>query len=505
MYNKLIVGVCALLLSATFVIHVPPLSAKNTVSSKISSQEMEMIKQVTETVSALQQDKTGGVWPGYDLSTSPMVLTFNNGHLYAFNLKHPDSDWQQLSIGNTTVFFSDHDHWNIGGIHMHPEFPIDDEKAFVFHFDMMQADPYLPFLVLVHERFHQHQFQHFAHDETTYKDGYKDHLNADNLALMQLEELILVDYLRIQGTSNADTQNKMDVLKQFLAVHQARRAVMQPSSIHWEQLQQSMEGLADYVSAKMYDVNRILPGFYGEVHLLHIVQGYADDESISDRAIKWRHYGVGATIGFALDNLKVKGWKQQVQEHNVALDDLLAKALTLSDSEASQLVQKAKQKYVFKSIREKVVTQLTAYQNELASHLNNYQGIEGICVKLGRPNISTSGGGSNRHLYYLADGSTLALEESSVNASMDNLWNVTFRDVPFVFQNNSGEREFKVEKDLVVKLDGETFRLKDLVAVGSEKSFSSISWEGRGTNFDSEHYSGKLVVQDGKVSILYSI
>jgi hypothetical protein len=482
------------------------LSAASKINQKstISNQEMVMIENVAETIAALHNDKSNAVWPEYDPASTPIVLTFNNGHIFAFNLNSSNSAWQKLNVGQSTVLFSDKDEWNVLGIPLQPQFSIDDQIAFVFHFDMMQMDPYLPFLVLVHERFHQHQFSHFSHDKNAMKDAYQDNLNADNLALMQLEELILVDYLKIQGSTAQDNKHKLDVLKDFISVHNARKAVMQPASINWENHQQMMEGLADYISAKTYDVHRILAGFYGDNHLLHTVQGYANDDSISDRAIKWRHYGVGATLGYALDFLNVQDWKEKVQNNGAALDDMLSKALGLSQNESKIRLKEVERHYGYTSVRNKVNTQLIAYQNDIATYMNAFQTAEGISVKLDRPqDVSVSGGGSNQHLYYLEDGGTLAIKESSENRTVDNLWNVSFIKAPVIFQNKNGVRQFKVENELIIKLDGHSFPLKELIAENAEKSFSNISWNGKGSRFQSDNRQGKLIAKDGEVSIKY--
>lgn len=473
-------------------------------ASNIPSQEMNMMENVADTLVALHNDKSDAVWPGYDPASTPIILTFNNGHIFAFNLTSSNPAWQKLNIGHSTVLYSDKDQWGVTEVPLQPKFAIENQTAFVFHFDMMQMNPYLPFLVLIHERFHQYQFSHFVHDENAMKDAYQDNLNADNLALMQLEELILVDYLKIQGNTSQDQKHKLDVLKDFIAVHNARKSVMQPASINWESHQQMMEGLADYVSAKTYDVNRILGGFYGDSHLLHTVQGYANDDSISDRAIKWRHYGVGATLGYALDFLNVQGWKEQIQTQGTPLDDMLSKALGLSEQESKHRFEEVKNYYGYTSIRNKVNTQLIAYQNDITNYMNAFKNGEGVFVNLERPqDVSVSGGGTNQHLYYLEDGGTLAIKESSENRTIDNLWNLSFINAPVIFQNKNGVRQFKVEKELIVTLDGHSYSLKDLIANNAEKSFSTLSWNGKGSRFQSENHSGKFIANHGEISIKY--
>ena len=67
-----------------------------------------------------------------------------------------------------------------------------------------------------------------------------------------------------------------------------------------------MEGLADYVSFKTFDVLNVFDQYNANKKLQRMLEMYAKSPDITERAVKWRHYGVGAAMGYGLDFLQVK-------------------------------------------------------------------------------------------------------------------------------------------------------------------------------------------------------
>src|SRR5262249_44542563 len=134
------------------------------------------------------------IWPGFRLQV-PAILTFKSGHVLAFQLNSQNSSWKKLSVNGQLALFSETDEWGVLGSPLNQSFSIEGQNAYTFTFDMFENDPFLPFLVFVHERFHQHQAEFFKNDSQIEQGSYDDHLNLENLALIKLEEAILVDYL----------------------------------------------------------------------------------------------------------------------------------------------------------------------------------------------------------------------------------------------------------------------------------------------------------------------
>lgn len=463
--------------------------------SRPPPQELESVLKVSQILDNLRGD-ANLVWSGYDIEKKPLVITFDNGHLYAFNLTHPSAFWHAVKLENKTVLYSSTDHWNAMQAHMHPEFPIDGQNAYVFDLDLMKGNPVLPFLVLVHERFHQHQFGHFK--KTTQPDAYKDHLNSENIALMQLEERVLIEFTK------AAPWDKKEIIKDFMAVNSTRRNLLDPSSLAWEYDQQRMEGLADYVSIKLFDEVGIFPEFYGYPHLTFLLEGYINDQNVAERAMKWRHYGVGAAIGFALDFLQVPDWKQQVENQGFSQVELLEKVLQLSKDECAQRLEKVKRTHHFAELQSLAKKSLKKYQKKIAKAVSQYQSLDGIAVTLEKPSGQpVAGGGNSLAMYQLADGTMLSLDDTSRSATEDHFWQLEFNRLPVLFQKKEGVREFKIETDADIVLDGEHYNLQDLIKEGVSKAFHTIAWECKMSRFFSEQHPGKLIATQGKVSILY--
>ena len=74
--------------------------------------------------------------------------------------------------------------------------------------------------------------------------------------------------------------------------------------------------------------------------------------------------------------------------------------------------------------------------------------------------------------FFLADGSTLNIEDTSSSISSDNTWKFNVKRVPYLFQNKTGEREFKVEGNLKIELDGKEYAIHDLLKQPTRKSFN---------------------------------
>lgn len=464
-----------------------------------SSQELAAVKDLAQTLDFLQSEKGKEVWEGYNLSSSPLVISFENHHLYAFNLQSNNPAWQTITVAGKAVKYSAEDPWGASKVQMHPSFDIDGQTAFVYHFDLFQQGPsFLPLIILVHECFHQYQFDHFFMDKTAL-EGYKDHLNADNLSLMQLEELLLVDFLKPGKTFN------IEKLKDFVAVNIVRQEMLQQASLLWERNQQRMEGLADYVSIKTFAVSGILNQFNDRLHLLFTMQMSATDDNVSDRAIKRRHYGIGATLGYALDHLQIADWKKQVEQQNKGLDELIQKAVNLSHTEVVERVKQIKEAYHFNDIKNKVTSTLHQYQNEIATDLKAYQEMEGVEVIFqAPPGFSVSGGGSNSQMFYLADGSTLFVNNNSVSTTTDSLWKLILKGAPYLFQSQSGDKHFKIENDLEITLDQKVYHLSELLPISGEKQFTVLKCEGKFGTFQSETHPGVILIENGKIVIKYN-
>ncbi len=463
----------------------------------IETQQVALVAKILQnsTTSKMQQ-----VWPGYNLRSKPVFITFGNGHIYAFNFKFKEGDWKKTNVDGVEVLYTDKDKWGLTSAPMQFDFEINGQEAFVYRLDMMNGPAFLPFFVLVHERFHVHQIQYFESEkqQNEFECDYPESDNAENLALMQMEELVLLDFMK--SLSNNTYEDTKLHLKTYISIHQERQKLLSANSVKWEARQQIVEGLADYASAKNLDVFAYFGEKMGQKHLLETMHNYTQDDDITARALKWRHYGVGASIGYALDFLQVSNWKKDV-EHNVALQTILEKNLKLSPSEAQALFQQAAQKYNHESLRKTIKEKIEAYNNMLRSHKERYQNLPGIVVNVqSPPDTGLSAGGYSKGVYSLADGSMFSVEDTSKTSSADNRWILEFKSMPYLFQTNDGFRRFKVSReDLQIIVDGKACSLQNL----GQKSFRSLTVKSGSCSFKSVQNQGTVALRNGELQIQY--
>jgi len=463
-----------------FVCLFLPLLAENP-----TTEELSTINTVTQILKAKEP------WPGYQISSTPTIITFKNGHVFALGLNSPNSHWKTLSEG---VQFSDHDEWGATSTPMQANFIIENKKSFVFQLDHSVDDTIeKPFMVLVHERFHQFQFGAFALMKGRSSSGYRDHMNAENLVLMQIEEKLLLDYLKI---------GSKEILRDFVAVNQTRRQMIDMQSSQHEIEQQMMEGLADYVSIKIFDETPIFKGFDGKQQLINTLEKYASHPDITQRAMKWRHYGVGATLGYVLDDLNIPDWKEKVQRYSQSQEEQLEIALPMTDQEIATRVEQVKSAYNYEDLKVRTTSIINAYKRFLDDVMRDYTDQPGVEVSVGRiRSTGQSGGGFSKRLIYMANGTVLALEDDSFASSSDQAWHLRLDKVPFALKGKGGEITFKVEEELSLFIDGQTYKAKELAQISTQKRFNSISWKGQKTAFGCEMRSGKLWTDNGCIRI----
>jgi len=465
-------------------------------SEEASQEEKAFVGQVVHTLDALHADHQK-VWADYDISLSPIVIVFGNGHIYAFNLQAKSSEWQNQKIRGSTVLFSEKDSWGLSQIAMQSGFVIDGQESFVFNLGITQNNVSMQqqLLVLVHELFHLYQFEHFQGIKE--KGAYVDQANVANLALIYVEDRILLDYL------HSPKKGRKEHLKNFLAINKTRQGILQESSILWEKHQQIMEGLADYVSIKTYDQFNILPGFSGRTHLFKISSRQLGGD-ITQNAIKWRHYSLGATLGYALDEMNVKNWKKHVQNNEKSQSELLHEKIPLTQEQVSMRTEKIKKRYNFSGIKANLQKEIAVREANMHELLEDYEAVEGITITIENPaDTKINGGGTSAGIFHMANGSTVSVKDISYAMSDDNLWKLELKEIPFVFQNQAGDRILKLDDQTKVELDGKSYRFQELAVMNSAVSFTTIVWDGDQCSFESNGRSGRVEVIDGKVNIRF--
>ena len=245
------------------------------------SQQIALVAQIIKDSSSAKMNE---VWPGYNMRAKPIFITFGNGHIYAFNINFKEGDWKRTQVDGIEILYTNNDQWGITTSPMQFNFEINGQEAFVYRLDMMTDPAFLAFFVFVHERFHVHQIQSFASErdnegiDTSYPEGE----SSENLALMQIEEQILLDFMKALAINS--NYEAILQLKSFISVNKQRRKLLSSTSQVWEARQQMVEGLADYAGAKNLDVFGYFGERVGEKHILHIMERYTQDNDITEKS-----------------------------------------------------------------------------------------------------------------------------------------------------------------------------------------------------------------------------
>ena len=437
-----------------------------------------------ETILKKNQEK---IWEGYNFTNQPSVLVLWDSTILAFHLHSENPQWQKIDDNLQT---SSIDHWKVTKLPMQADFPIDGKKAFLFHLQDAKIDTGLR--IFVHERFHVFQHEHFVNTQNI-QPKLSNYENIENLTLAFLENRMLIDF--IQGN-----RNSLEPLKNFLTLHSIREKLLSEDTIAWEDEQQRMEGLAEYVSHRTLE----LAGTYPKQEIIiSLLQDERNPEN-KDFTIHRRHYGVGAVLAMALDYMKVEDWKNKIQNNKQSLVSMLRSAVVLSDDEIQERFKVIKLRYRYDKIFSTLTTVSEHLKNEIAVMLEEYHKTDGIVVEVNvPPQVKCMGGGTNLGMLFVDNGSRLIIADTSTTSTEDDKWMISLKQMPYHFQCTNGTRVFKESKLLEFTIDNQKRTLESLLVLKEAVPFQTLKWEGDRSSFHSVEYPGKISVQDGKVSILY--
>ena len=236
----------------------------------------------------------------------------------------------------------------------------------------------------------------------------------------------------------------------------------------------------------------IFNNFSGSQELGRLLQTYAESPEIAERAVRWRHYGIGASLGYALRFFwGDKNWKTLLEKEEVSLFEILEADLPL-ESHYDRFIETLAI-YNYPVIKEAVAENVRQYQRRLNDIETSYKKVEGVEVSITSPQTGISGQGIHEKPSLVAQSYSfnVSLQDSSVLASSDQTWRLQLTDQPYVFQTNGGAREFKCEDTAEVTLDGQKLSLAQ--AMKTPRNFNSIEIKGKKTEFTSKGNPGQLL------------
>ncbi|HEV8336533.1 MAG TPA: hypothetical protein VGR67_08970 [Candidatus Polarisedimenticolia bacterium] len=339
------------------------------------------------------------IWPGWGLEKTPLLIYEAGRVAFLVNHPAPPADFQRLEgkvplLGAVFAKFGRDARFNantsieLGGL---------PTACIGFSTAPSEAEaPSLRFIALVfHEAFHAHQAKAGKPGKGAVEAlllRYPD-LNAENLALAQMEQMILFQLVRFDDAPDPDR------LRAFLAVRAARQKSLGAEFLHAERGIEYQEGLPTYVEVRLLEEARKatagLSGFgSGDPYSLGF--SVAPELRVSDylsrllrfssdaATIRSRAYATGMALGLLLDRLGAD-WKTAALSSDKYLDEILADNLSMPPGVAAAALARAKKDLdydsLFRIIQEK--TARLGAERKLAAE--NFMKQPGIRIELKPP------------------------------------------------------------------------------------------------------------------------
>lgn len=436
------------------------------------------------------------IWPNFHLTDQPAIFHFQNGHVYALGLNSSASLWEKLMIQQFPVLFCSKYFGSLPPLQ--PAFPIERQRAFVISLDHGNdtGTPFLPLLTFIHERFHIYQFRTF-YKEKVVEAEIADYQNADLLAFVELEHRILTSFLQVN-----EPEIKLQYLKDYLAISHMRRQLIHPHSVKWEDHQQKMEGLADYVSVKAFQIFPYIPHFNAEEFLLKMRQKKNGGVVTPQDAMKGRHYFVGAVLGWALDFCEVKDWKWRIEKENISLQIMLENILAMNEEEMKKRCLILQETLDWIGIRKQIEQKLESERKEKEKIIQVFTAQEGVVIRMGTPSGHMSSGGTHERIYQV-DRKKALVADTSIATSQDQAWTLRFHRIPLIFEEQNGDRMFKLHLHTPLQLNGKQMSLQEILeGYQRELDFISLSLKHEHCELESKR-PGKICIEENYISFKF--
>ncbi|MEQ8765079.1 MAG: hypothetical protein RL885_14195 [Planctomycetota bacterium] len=319
------------------------------------SLEMQDVARVAE-LYRLTDTFGPALWPGFDTRQIPIAVNHDDREEMLFAHPAPPSEFEPtdaLRIAGQPVLIRD------GSTRYGPRgggWAVDlagHQTAYVCTLQPRQStEEYLS--LLIHECFHVYQRRFQAMPSAGWKEAPED--DAEYCARIGLESAVLQAMLVTE-----DDERIRELARQFVAVRQARYALLDEAQIRGEAINEYNEGTATYVQARLYQLlaDRGAPEPESEIahygRFENAGRLYADTLSRidppDDQLIQFHHcqYQNGMAICLALDRLR-PSWKMEMKEAGRTQYDLLAIEMAVAQEDEAALLEKAEEQFGYANL-----------------------------------------------------------------------------------------------------------------------------------------------------------
>ena len=492
--------------------------------NKLTDEDYTALK-IIEGIVQLFQQKPDSIWPGYNLSKSPVMVYLPSEWTLLLNYKkevdgfnsYPEN-WPDLGT-DVQIFYGQYK--DLAG-QLVFDFQVDTIKVAAInipfkYFDEYESNVAYAFGFIAHEAFHQFQHDNFGEIVWAREEKYPI-LDKENTALAYLEMQLLIDALKMMKAGN---DNKCsELIKQFIAVRNFRWKRGDQFIAKYEQGLEINEGTARYVEKKSIDLIKslkyksslknhtsFLPEDLAGISFPEfILQDFHDritGNSISpEDMLRNRVYPVGSAQGFLLDYFNIE-WKSHAQKAGPEFTyaKLFKDYFGLDESEYVNLVETSKKDYEYEKI-------LVSTDSLIQAHLDGYR----------KELLSFEAQTGYRFEIFLSSGNLSRSRSSSgkrwtVNKGTRQLCNhyniYSLKNRQLLLQiYNSGVFEENDYKEKTKKLVFYTDEMSSVVLDGKPLKYSEgesvkfINIEMQGTNFKFRYdNAGSILIADSTVKI----
>jgi hypothetical protein len=347
----------------------------------------------------LSRATSGKIWPEWGLEKTPILIYEAGRVAYLVNHPAPPPDFPRLDLkipllGAVHAKFGRDPRFSANTSVMLGEVP----TACVGYTSSASESetPSLRFIALVfHEAFHALQAKAGKPGKGMVEGillRYPD-LDAENLALAQIEQMILHQLVRFDDVPDPDR------VRAFLAVREARRRLLGNEFLHGERGIEYQEGIPTYVEVRVLEEAKKaaagMPGFGAEdpyslgfslapeIRAAHfygrLLRFTSDAGSFRERA-----YGTGMALALVLDRLGAE-WKPAVFGSDKYLDEILAEKVPLPPDASAALLARVRTEYGFPGILRVVQEKVGAIREERRLALEKFQRQEGLRITVKAP------------------------------------------------------------------------------------------------------------------------
>ncbi len=352
------------LLAGALLLLLPALTGAGPAPSvTITAADRLYLERVGEAL-ALSRATADKVWPGWGLEKAPILIYEAGRVAYLVNHPAPPPDFARLEariplLGPVFVKagrdsrFSANTSLELAGV-----------PTACIGYSTSPADPEAPSLrfiaLLFHEAFHAFQTKAGKPGKGSVEAlllRYPD-LNAENLALAQLEQMILFKLIRFEDTPDPEG------IQDFLAVRGARLKALGPEFLRGERGIEYQEGIPTYVEVRLLDEVRksgaglsdlgpgdpyglgfsLSPELRVSDYFSRLLRFSSDSSSLRARA-----YATGMALALVLDHLETD-WKTAVLTTDKYLDEILAEKVPLSPEASAVALARVKKELDYENL-----------------------------------------------------------------------------------------------------------------------------------------------------------